>query len=215
MKSRTRTARAVIANCFSSLKRVRARWCSSLTTHIRCSPRPWLDPKALVERGLCVVLIGHPRLGFTLARGQMEEIGMRCERIEIRGLAGEVETYLTWLLKQAGGQVGIFTPEARQEIANLCRTPLQVKRIAWEAIKQGYEEGEKQISQETILNVISPDFRDIRTELKRLGYTVRDIAYDYRYSTKQVNRFLDGKLAADDPAGRQMSVFLKSLGLGL
>jgi hypothetical protein len=78
----------------------------------------------------------------------------------------------------------------------------QVQRIAWEAIKQGYEEGEKQISCETIQDVIAPDFRDIRTELKRLGYTARDIAYDYGYSTKQVNRFLDGKLPADDPAGR-------------
>jgi hypothetical protein len=28
---------------------------------------------------------------------------------------------------------------------------MQVQRIAWEAIKQGYQEGEKQISRETIL----------------------------------------------------------------
>jgi hypothetical protein len=33
-----------------------------------------------------------------------------------------------------------------------------------------------------------------------LGYTVRDIAYDYGYNVKQVNRFLDGKLPTDDPA---------------
>jgi hypothetical protein len=32
---------------------------------------------------------------------------------------------------------------------------------------------------------------------------------------KQVNRFLDGKLPADDPAARQMAVFLKAVGLGL
>ena len=87
--------------------------------------------------------------------------------------------------------------------------------IAWEAIKRGYEEGEKQISRETILSVIAPDFRDIRTELKRLGYTVRDIAYDYSVNAKQVNRFLDGKLPADDPVTRQIAVFLKSVGLGL
>jgi hypothetical protein len=29
---------------------------------------------------------------------------------------------------------------------------MQVQRIAWEAIKQGYQEGEKQTSRETILN---------------------------------------------------------------
>jgi type II secretory pathway predicted ATPase ExeA len=177
-------------------------------------PRTLLGLKALVERGLCVVLVGHPRLGFNLARGQMEEIGMRCERLEIRGLAGEVGSYLGWLIKQAGGKIEIFSPEAQEEMAQLCRTPLQVQRISWEAIKQGYEEGEKQISRETIQNVIAPDFRDLRTELKRLGYTARDIAYDYGYQTTQVNRFLDGKLPADDPAGKQLAVFLKSLGVG-
>jgi hypothetical protein len=31
----------------------------------------------------------------------------------------------------------------------------------------------------------------------------------------QVNRFLDGKRPADDPAARQMTVFLKAVGLGL
>ena len=56
---------------------------------------------------------------------------------------------------------------------------MQVQRIAWEAIKQGYQEGEKQISSETILNVIMPDFRDLRTELRRKGYTARDLAYGY------------------------------------
>jgi len=48
---------------------------------------------------------------------------------------------------------------------------MQVQRIAWEAIKQGYQEGEKQISSETILNVIMPDFRDLRTELRRKGFS--------------------------------------------
>ena len=46
----------------------------------------------------------------------------------------------------------------------------------------------------------------------RLGYTVRDIAYDYSVNAKQVNRFLDGKLPADDPVTRQIAVFLKSVG---
>jgi hypothetical protein len=58
-------------------------------------------------------------------------------------------------------------------------------------------------------------FRDICTELKRLGDTARDIAYNYGYNATQVNRFLDGKLPADDPAARQMAVFLKAVGSGL
>ena len=65
------------------------------------------------------------------------------------------------------------------------------------------------------VSVLSPDFRDIRTELKRLGYTTRDIAHDYGYSTRQINRFLEGKLPADDPTTRQMAVFFKTIGLGL
>jgi type II secretory pathway predicted ATPase ExeA len=171
--------------------------------------------KGLVEKQLGVVLVGHPRLGFKLARGLMEEIGLRCEHLEMQGLEGGVEPYLAWLLAQAGGSVELFTEEAREEMALICRTPLQVQRVAWEALKQGFEEGEQPISRETILNVSAPDFRDIRTELKRLGYTARDIAYDYGYNATQVNRFLDGKLPADDPAARQMAVFLKAVGLGL
>jgi type II secretory pathway predicted ATPase ExeA len=170
--------------------------------------------KALVEKGLCVVLVGHPRLAFNLKRGLMEEIGMRCEGLELQGLAGEAGAYLKWLIEQAKGTIEIFSPEAREEIEQLCRTPLQVQRIAWEAIKQGYQEGEKQISRETILSVIMPDFRDLRTELRRKGYTARDLAYDYGYNTAQVNRFLDGKLPVDDPAGKTLSVFLKTLGIG-
>lgn len=177
-------------------------------------PKTLSGLKILVEKGLCVVLIGHPRLGFILSRGQMEEIGLRCDKLQMQGLAGEVDKYLEWLIEQAGGQISIFSEEARDEIAQICRTPLQVRRIAWEAIKQAYEEGEKQISKETISNVIAPDFKDLRTELKRLGYTVRDIAYDYGYNAKQINYFLDGKLPPDDPATRQLSVFLKSVGLG-
>ena len=73
------------------------------------------------------------------------------------------------------------------------------------------QEGWKQRDIAVALDVIAPDFRDIRTELKRLGYTVRDIAYDYGYNVKQVNRFLDGKLPTDDPAARQIAVFLKSI----
>jgi hypothetical protein len=96
----------------------------------------------------------------------------------------------------------------------MCRTPLQVQRVAWEAFKQGFEEGEQPMSRETILHVIAPDVRDIRTELKRLGYTARDMAYDYGDNATQVNRFLDGRLPADDPAARQMAVFLKAVGLG-
>lgn len=169
--------------------------------------------KILVERGLSLVLIGHPKLHFTLSRGIMEEIGLRCERMEMQGLVGEVELYLEWVIAQAGGQSTIFSPEAKEEIALLCRTPLQVKRIAWEAIKQAYEEGEKQVSRETILNVIAPDFKDLRTELKRLGYTARELSSDYGFSLKQVNHFLDGKLPSDDPDSKQIATFLKTVGI--
>jgi type II secretory pathway predicted ATPase ExeA len=59
--------------------------------------------KALVEKGLCVVLVGHPRLAFNLKRGVMEEIGMRCECLELQGLAGETSSYLKWLIEEAKG----------------------------------------------------------------------------------------------------------------
>jgi type II secretory pathway predicted ATPase ExeA len=40
------------------------------------------------------------------------EDGMRCERAELRGLAGEVEAYLAWVLEQASGSVNLFTEDA-------------------------------------------------------------------------------------------------------
>ena len=59
-------------------------------------------------------------------------------------------------------------------------------------------------------------FKFIRFQMiaDRKGYTARDLANDYGYNTTQVNRFLDGKLPADDPAGKTLSVFLKTMGIG-
>jgi hypothetical protein len=37
----------------------------------------------------------------------------------------------------------------------------------------------------------------------------RTYTYDYSVNAKQVNRFLDGKLPADDPVTRQIAVFLQ------
>src|SRR5262249_28155412 len=91
----------------------------------------------LVESGLCVVLIGQPPLVSLLASGQTEEIGIRYEKLEIHGLAGETGAYLEWLIEQAGGQIGIFSAEAREELAQVCRTPLQMQWIALGALKQG------------------------------------------------------------------------------
>jgi hypothetical protein len=45
-----------------------------------------------------------------------------------------------------------------------------------------------------------------------LGYTVRDIAYDYSVNSKQVNRFLDGKLPADESGHTADSRVLKVCG---
>jgi len=53
-----------------------------------------------------------------------------------------------------------------------------------------------QIYETSGLNVITSDFRDIRTEFKRLGYTARDIAYNYltkraqKVYGSQVRRFM-------------------------
>jgi hypothetical protein len=55
----------------------------------------------------------------------------------------------------------------------------------------------------------APYGRDLKSKEEK------SVAYDYGYNAKQVNRFLDGKLPADDPAARQMAVFLKAVGLGL
>jgi hypothetical protein len=58
-----------------------------------------------------------------------------------------------------------------------------------EALTQGFEEGEQPSSRETILHVIAPDVR------------------------AQENRFLDGRLPADNPAARHMAGLLKAVGL--
>jgi type II secretory pathway predicted ATPase ExeA len=79
--------------------------------------------EGLVEKKLGVVLVGHPRLGFKLARGLMEEIGLRCEHLEMRGLEGGVEPYLAWLLAQAGGSTEIILSRIRRPnaVPTLCR----------------------------------------------------------------------------------------------
>jgi hypothetical protein len=49
------------------------------------------------------------------------------------------------------------------------------------------------VSWEAILNVIVPAFRDIRTELKRLGYTARDIASIVDLTVKSHHRIVDSE----------------------
>jgi hypothetical protein len=88
--------------------------------------------------------------------------------------------------------MALFTEEAREERVLLCRTPLQVQRIAWEALTPGVEAGEQPMPRETMLHVIAPDVRDLRTELQRLGSTARDLAYDDGGDATPGNRLLDG-----------------------
>ena len=46
------------------------------------------------------------------------------------GFYASVEACLAWSLAQAGGPIELFTEEAREEMALLCRMPLQVQQIA-------------------------------------------------------------------------------------
>ena len=141
----------------------------------------------LVEDGggrLSVVLAGHPKLRNDLRRPTMEEIGYRTDIFSLDGIAGSQRDYIGWLLRTCCGgkpEVGqdLLSEGAIDELASRLRTPLQIQQHLTLALDASYQTGDKPVSAEMVLSVLSRQIDDLEPTLMRHGYRVKDLAEQF------------------------------------
>jgi hypothetical protein len=72
---------------------------------------------------------------------------------------------------------------------------------------------EKQVSVNTIHEVLPVDFSHLWVELRRLGYTATEIAEELNEDKRRVLQCLHGRLPDDDELYKVIGAFLFGLGL--
>src|SRR5438270_2191852 len=94
------------------------------------------------QRGvhLAVVLAGHPKLKNDLRRPVIEEIGSRSTVLELEGIKGQQQRYITWLLGQCTKPkmklTDLLTEQALMLLAERLATPLQIEHYLTLAMEQ-------------------------------------------------------------------------------
>ena len=112
--------------------------------------------EAVVLKGckLPIILARHPKLGNSLSKASMEEIGTRTKIFRMDDAVGNKEKYIAWLLQECLHDKKklqeIITPEAIQKLATALQTPLQIQHYLTQAIQLGHQLGEKIITQELL-----------------------------------------------------------------
>ena len=169
--------------------------------------------KNLMEKGISVLLAAHTQLARKLDLAMYEEIGLRTETFEVPGVVGDVAGYLEFLLKKSGGSIDSFSSEAVDEMSRLCKTPRQVRKLAWLALKRAPVNNEQQISLKTFQEIFPKDFAHVLVELRRMGYTHREIAEELLEDPRRIVLGLQGRLPENDDLYRRIGVFLSGLGI--
>lgn len=169
--------------------------------------------KKVKEKGISVLLAAHTQLSRKLSLSYYEEAGLRSESFEVPGIAGEVQGYLDFLLGKSGATIDLFADDALNELARICQTPFQLRKIAWEALKKAVINNEKQVSLKTVHEVLPNDFTHLWVELRRLGYTAGEIAEELNEDKKRILHCLHGRLPDDDELYKIIGAFLYGLGI--
>ena len=131
----------------------------------------------VVNHGGCqlsIILAGHPKLGNSLSKFSIEEIGARTKIFNIDSAIGNLEKYVEWLFKQC--MIGEFkvgddiTPEASLILAQALITLLQIHKYLSSAMEIAYNAGIKPITEEVINKALAPDLNSLKAKLARIGY---------------------------------------------
>lgn len=169
--------------------------------------------KKIKEKGISVLLAAHTQLSRKLSLAYYEEAGLRSESFEVPGIIGEVQGYLEFLLNKSGGTIDLFSEDALNELSRLCQTTFQVRKIAWEALKKAVINNEKQVSINTIHEVMPNDFSHVWVQLRRLGYTANEIAEELNEDKRRIVQCLHGRLPDDDELYKSIGAFFYGLGI--
>lgn len=172
-----------------------------------------IELKKTNEKGVSILLAAHTQLAKKLQLAMYEEIGLRAETFEVPGIAGEGRGYLEFLMQKSGGHIEQFSEESIDELSRLCRTPRQMRKMAWSALRQAVINNETQVNLNTVREILPKDFSHTLVQLRRLGYTTKEIAEELMENPKRITQCLHGRLAEDDELYRTMGAFLYGLKL--
>ncbi len=104
---------------------------------------------------LSIIIIGQPFIYGTLSSGNLAEVKLRLNMIELKPFVSgvsELHSYIKHKVAMCGGN-GIFTEGAASAISKRARTPLQVNRICKAALISAGRLQEKVITEEIIERV--------------------------------------------------------------
>lgn len=164
---------------------------------------------------LSVVLIGHPRLCNDMRRPSMEEIGGRVVNIPIEGIRGNEDRYISWILQQCLKKqvkpTDIVTQEALDMMAKKFSTPLQINHYMQIAFVRAFRIGQKQVTTETLEEVIAKDLNSVEANLQRHGYDIPTLSATIDVKPTEIRSFLNGHLST----GRTHEIENQILKLGL
>lgn len=172
-----------------------------------------IELKKTNEKGVSILLAAHTQLARKLKLAMYEEIGLRAETFEVPGIVGEGRGYLEFLMEKSGGHIDQFSEESVDELSRLCGTPRQMRRMAWSALRQAVINNEKQVGIKTVHEVLPKDFSHTLVQLRRLGYSAKEIAEELMENPKRITQCLHGRLPEDDELYKTMGVFLYGLNL--
>jgi type II secretory pathway predicted ATPase ExeA len=172
-----------------------------------------IELKKTNEKGVSILLAAHTQLARKLKMAMYEEIGLRAETFEMPGIVGEGRGYLEFIMEKSGGHINQFSEESVDELSRLCGTPRQMRRMAWSALRQALINNEKQVGIKTVHEVLPKDFSHTLVQLRRLGYSTKEIAEELMENPKRVTQCLYGRLPEDDELYKTMGVFLYGLNI--
>jgi type II secretory pathway predicted ATPase ExeA len=174
----------------------------------------------VVAQGGCqlsIILAGHPKLGNSLSKSSIEEIGARTKVFDIDSALGNMEKYVEWLFKQClhdKVKVGdVITPEASLRLAQALITPLQIHKYLSAAMEIAYTTGIKPITEDIINKSLAPDLNSMETQLARIGYQLPAICDFLHASPKEVKDFLYGK--SNSPRKTEFLSAIRSIGIAV
>lgn len=164
---------------------------------------------------LSIILAGHPKLGNSLSKSSIEEIGARTKIFSIDSSMGNLEKYIEWLFKQCLKEkikIGeIITPEASLRLAQALITPLQIHKYLSTAMEIAYNAGVKPITEEVINRALAPDLDSLEAQLARIGYQLPAVCEFLHATPKEVKDFLQGK--SNLPRKSEFLSAIRSIGI--
>jgi type II secretory pathway predicted ATPase ExeA len=168
-------------------------------------PRTLISLKHLVETvedangTLAIIAVGHPKLANDLRNPSLEEVGARAKLFELGSLGASSPKFIEWLINSCRAEKTkieeILSKETIELLAERLVTPLQIIYYLTRVLEKGCQIGEKPISLETAMSVISPNIDSLEPNLARHGYNLSVLCDCLNLKRHEVKSYLRGQLS--------------------